>query len=231
MSKDKKLVPLRSGSGDVGLMQMNEKVWRGFYSQQQLRWDIAYNSVAGAEVLLDYLVKHAIRSGEHRHPGGLDNLARASYSAYNGGPSQVARYRNKQASSYGKKVDAAFWDKYQQVAAGNELAVSRCLGGNLSGPVQASESAGSNAKASGAGGPAATPLEHFTLQLGAFSSPENAQRFIKQLAGEARVQRRRKGDIGQYLVLYGSYPTRAQAETAKKGLAKFQPMVRQLGDL
>ena len=133
VSDERKLVPLRSGTGDVGLMQVNERVWRGFYDQQRLRWDIGYNGTAGTEVLLDYLLRYAIRKGEDRHPGGIDNLARASYSAYNGGPSRLGRYRDAGASAYGQKVDRAFWDKYRQVAAGNELAVSRCLGGNLSG--------------------------------------------------------------------------------------------------
>jgi hypothetical protein len=230
---DRKLVPLRSASGDVGLMQVNERVWRGFYSQQKLRWDITYNSAAGAEVLLDYLVKYAIRKGEHRQPGGLNNLARASYSAYNGGPSQVSRYRNDSASAYGKKVDAAFWDKYRQVAAGNELAVSRCLGGDLSGPASASGSSTRHEKTSGPRGVAASSAEQFTLQLGVFSTIENAQAFINQndLAGKARVQRRRKGDTNQYLVLYGSYATRAQAEKAKQGLASLQPWIRRVGDL
>lgn len=134
VSDDRKLVPLRSGTGDVGLMQINERVWRGFYNQQRLRWDIDYNGAAGAEVLIDYLLRYALRKGEHRQPGGTVNLARASYSAYNGGPSKVARYRSDKASTYGKKVDRLFWEKYQQVSAGNELAVSVCLGGNLSGP-------------------------------------------------------------------------------------------------
>jgi hypothetical protein len=133
VSDDRKLVPLRSGSGDVGLMQINERVWRGFYDQQRLRWDIDYNSSAGAEVLIDYLLKYAIRKGEHQQPGGISNLARASYSAYNGGPSRLTRYRSSAASAYGQKVDTLFWEKYQQVAAGNELAVSECLGGSLSG--------------------------------------------------------------------------------------------------
>ncbi|GAB5412892.1 MAG: hypothetical protein Cons2KO_04950 [Congregibacter sp.] len=137
VSEDRKLVPLRSGSGDVGLMQINERVWRGFYDQQRLRWDIEYNGKAGAEVLIDYLMRYALRKGEHRQPGGVTNLVRASYSAYNGGPSKVARYRSTDASKYGKKVDRLFWEKYQQVAAGNELAVSACLGGNLSGPALA----------------------------------------------------------------------------------------------
>lgn len=232
VSDDRKLVPLRSGTGDVGLMQMNERVWRGFYDQQRLRWDIEYNGRAGAEVLLDYLMKYALRKGEHKQPGGLDNLARASYSAYNGGPSQVARYRSKKASSYGKKVDTAFWDKYQQVSAGNELAVSRCLGGNLSGRAVA------GGAPAGAGSAAPQPAAahspaHFTLQLGAFSSAQNAQSFIAQhaLGKQASVRQRREKGVDQFLVLYGSYATRAQADAAKQQLAKLQPWVRTFGDL
>lgn len=233
ISADRKLVPLRSASGDVGLMQVNERVWRGFYNLQQLRWDIAYNSAAGAEVLLDYLLKYAIRKGEHRQPGGITNLARASYSAYNGGPSQISRYRSNKASAYGKQVDAAFWDKYRQVAAGNELAVSQCLGGDLSGPVSASGSSGGGKKSPAPGGTAAPSAGQFTLQLGVFSATENAEAFIRQngLAGKARVQRRRTGDTGQYLVLYGNYATRTEAERAQKNLASLKPWVRRVGDL
>jgi hypothetical protein len=127
--KQKKIQPLRSDSGDVGIMQLNEKVWRGFYDIQKLRWDITYNSRAGSEVLFNYLVRHALKQGENNRPGGLDNLARASYSAYNGGPAQVSRYRDPGAAAPGKKVDAAFWKKYRQVKAGDELNVARCLGG------------------------------------------------------------------------------------------------------
>ena len=232
ISADRKLVPLRSGTGDVGLMQINERVWRGFYDQQQLRWDIAYNSAAGPQVLLDYLVKYAIRKGEHRQPGGVVNLARSAYSAYNGGPSQVARYRSDTASAYGRKVDAAFWDKYQQVAAGNELGVSRCLGGNLSGAA-APFATRRSATAAVAVSPAVRSAQDFTLQLGVFSAAESARTFISEndLAANANVHRRRRGDTSQYLVLYGSYTDRAQAETAKQGLSRFEPWVRRFGDL
>lgn len=126
--QDGQMVPLLSSTGDVGLMQMNERVWRGFYDLQKLRWDITYNSNAGAEVLLDYLLKYAIRRAEHKHSGGLDNLARASYSAYNGGPAQASRYRKPEASAYGKKVDAAFWRKYQWISEGDQSGIARCLG-------------------------------------------------------------------------------------------------------
>jgi hypothetical protein len=233
ISDDRKLVPLRSGTGDVGLMQVNERVWRGFYDQQQLRWDIDYNSAAGAEVLVDYLVKYAIRKGEHRQPGGFTNLARASYSAYNGGPSKVSRYRSDKASAYGRKVDALFWEKYQQVAAGNELAVSGCLGGNLSGravteglPYLASETTQATKRT-------APNPNGFTLQLGAFSSEKSARSFISQnaLGALASARRRSKGDTRQYLVLYGDYTTRTQAEAARQQLARLEPWIRRFSDL
>ena len=131
---DKRIAPLRSASGDIGLMQVNERVWRGFYDLQKLRWDINYNSRAGAEILLDYMVKYAVKRGEHSQPGGITNLARASYSAYNGGPGQVARYRSAKVAAAHKKIDKLFWDKYQQVDAGKAMNVAACLGEELDGP-------------------------------------------------------------------------------------------------
>jgi hypothetical protein len=126
--QDGQIQPLISSTGDVGLMQMNERVWRGFYDLQKLRWNIAYNSNAGSEVLLDYLIKYAIRRNEHKESGGLDNLARASYSAYNGGPSKASRYRKADVSPYHRKIDMAFWKKYQWISAGDQGGIARCLG-------------------------------------------------------------------------------------------------------
>ena len=131
---NKRIEPLRSSTGDVGLMQVNERVWRGFYDLQKLRWDIGYNGRAGSEILLEYLVKYALKRGEHNQPGGLPNLARASYSAYNGGPGQVARYRNAKAPALNRKVDSSFWEKYRQVDAGNARNVAYCLGEDPGGP-------------------------------------------------------------------------------------------------
>ena len=130
--KNKKIVTLRSSSGDTGLMQINERVWRGLYNTQKLRWDIAYNARAGVEVLHRYLVKYSLKRGEQKHKGGLDNLARSAYSAYNAGPDQTSRYRNPKAPAAHQKIDAAFWEKYQAVKQGKELQVAECLGGDLS---------------------------------------------------------------------------------------------------
>ena len=129
--KNKKVVTLRSNTGDTGLMQMNERVWRGLYNTQKLRWDTAYNVRAGVEVLHRYLVKYSLKRGEQKHKGGLDNLARSAYSAYNGGPDQTSRYRNPRAPSVHQKTDALFWMKYQAVKQGKALQVAECLGGDV----------------------------------------------------------------------------------------------------
>ncbi len=114
----RKIVPLISGTGDIGMLQINEKVWRGFYSPAKLRWDITYNARAGSEILFKFMVNYALKRHEHKKDGGLANLARATYSAYNGGPSQVGRYRSKNVPTAHKKIDTAFWTKYKQISQG-----------------------------------------------------------------------------------------------------------------
>lgn len=123
------LRPLQSAVGSVGLMQVNQHVWRGFYDVQGLRTDVAYNTSAGSEILLHYLVDYAIAKGEHTKTGNVDNLSRASYAAYNAGPGQLARYRNPKAVARAKRVDEAFWTKYKTIKSGKELAVAACFGG------------------------------------------------------------------------------------------------------
>lgn len=120
----KKGTPVTSTTGDVGLMQVNRNTWRSVYDLKGLNGDIQYNGNAGGEILLYYLTKHAIRKNEDKQTGG--NLARATYSAYNGGPSAVGRYRGVRQSPVWKKVDEAFWEKFQVVSAGNEIGVKSC---------------------------------------------------------------------------------------------------------
>jgi Transglycosylase SLT domain len=122
--KGKSITPLLSSTGDLGLMQVNRNTWRGVYDLKRLSGDIEYNSNAGGEILDYYLMRHAIRKNENKQPGG--HLARATYSAYNGGPGAVGRYRSAKAIPALKKVDEAFWDKFQAVSFGRELEVQRC---------------------------------------------------------------------------------------------------------
>src|SRR5215831_1877723 len=126
VKKGEKLAPLASSTGDLGLMQVNRNTWRGLYDLNGLSGDIEYNSKAGSEILLYYLSRFAISKREDKQPGG--NLARATYSAYNGGPRAVGRYRTATTIPALKKVDEAFWTKFRAVSAGKELAVKGCYG-------------------------------------------------------------------------------------------------------
>ncbi|MGH7931379.1 MAG: lytic transglycosylase domain-containing protein, partial [Candidatus Binatia bacterium] len=126
VKKGNRLAPLASASGDLGLMQVNRNTWRNLYDVKQLGGDIEYNGSAGGEILEHYLTRYALRKNEHKQPGG--HLARATYAAYNGGPSHLTRYRAAKQNNELKKVDDAFWDKFQAVSAGRELDVQRCYG-------------------------------------------------------------------------------------------------------
>ncbi|HTO09334.1 MAG TPA: transglycosylase SLT domain-containing protein [Myxococcota bacterium] len=118
---------IRSRAGAVGLMQVNSRVWRGFYDPRFLLGDPAYNARAGSEILVRYYLDLAYAKGEQRR-GGIEGLVRATYSAYNGGPGALARYRDAQAHGRARSVDAAFFKKYQAVRAGRVLDVLKCFG-------------------------------------------------------------------------------------------------------
>jgi len=105
---------LNSSTGDVGMMQINVRIWRGFFNPEKLRWSAAYNAGAGAEILQQLLIRYGAREARER----LENAARATYSAYHGGPARYRRYRLAQVPVFQRAVDRAFWEKYQVVAAG-----------------------------------------------------------------------------------------------------------------
>jgi hypothetical protein len=122
--KDGVVTYLASVTSDVGIMQINARIWRGFFNPERLRWSIAYNAGAGAEILYHLLGRYGIREAADR----LDNAARSTYSAYNGGPSRYRRYRLlARVPEYSRRVDRAFWEKYQQVASGAARERVLCL--------------------------------------------------------------------------------------------------------
>ncbi|MGB6010213.1 MAG: SPOR domain-containing protein [Desulfobacterales bacterium] len=246
--QNRKVVPLISTSGDIGLLQINEKVWRGFYSPSKLRWDITYNARAGSEILFKFMVDYALKQQEHKHGGGLSNLARATYSAYNGGPSQVSRYRKNDVPAAHKKIDTAFWEKYQQVDQGQELAVAKCLGVQASGSMTAAVQKNQGRKQSGSK-QVATPKQsqrienvgwirdrnpkHFTLQLAAMSGEQAGKEFIKQQsqAGSFAYYRKKQKGRNFYVVIYGSFANRADAEKAAARFAQLRPWIRDFGSI
>jgi len=126
-----KIKPLTSAAGAIGIMQVNQRVWRGFYDRESLRRDIGYNASAGNEILRHYLVDYVIAEGEHLKTDEIDNLVRATYAVYNGGPAHIDRYRKKTIRKALRAIDQSFWAKYQ-ILQRDELAVARCFNVNLS---------------------------------------------------------------------------------------------------
>src|SRR5437879_2507502 len=82
VERDGQVTYLLSKSGDVGIMQVNRRVWRGFFDLAKLEWDITYNAGAGAEILAQLLTRYGSREAS----GRLENAARATSAAHNGGP-------------------------------------------------------------------------------------------------------------------------------------------------
>jgi hypothetical protein len=117
---------LTSPVGALGMMQINGRVWRGLYDLQRLAEEVDYNVSAGTEILEHYLVDYAIRRGEHKHVGGDDNLIRATYAAYNGGPSHLGRYRRDETPARLRAIDDEFWRHYQTIKADQWPDVSSC---------------------------------------------------------------------------------------------------------
>ncbi|MGH7895412.1 MAG: transglycosylase SLT domain-containing protein, partial [Candidatus Binatia bacterium] len=105
---------LLSATGDVGIMQVNRRVWRGFFDVRKLEWDALYNAAAGAEILVQLLGRFGAAEGATV----VENAARATYSAYNAGPAAHRRYRSAKASPLGRAIDRDFYAKFRLVAAG-----------------------------------------------------------------------------------------------------------------
>lgn len=124
--KKGKRQPLLSGVGAAGVMQVLPRVWRGFYNVKGLKWDFAYNARAGSEIFMHYFRDYAVKKGEHRITGNPDNLARATYAAYNAGPSGLTRYRKANPHPREKIVDNGYFEKYLAVKQGRWNDVRTC---------------------------------------------------------------------------------------------------------
>ncbi len=119
-----KLSYLRSGSGSIGIMQINQIVWRGFYQLERLRWDTAYNARAGAQILMRYVKDYAIPYAEKS--GDPNNVPRAAYAVYNAGPRAVGRFDKEKKHPREQRVDAHLWTLYQGIASGGQADLRTC---------------------------------------------------------------------------------------------------------
>lgn len=125
--RGEKVQPLTSTYGSIGIMQVNPRVWRGFYDLGQLQQNPVYNTYAGAQILLRYFSKYGLEEG--KRTGNFRNSARAAYSVYNAGPRAVDRYRSSNSSDREKRVDQQFWKIYQGFEANGEVDLESCTCG------------------------------------------------------------------------------------------------------
>lgn len=129
--KNGEVVYLRSyNDTSVGLMQINEIVWRGMYDREKLRWDIEYNAEVGCRIIDLYLTRYALRRMKRlnfKKPLENDTLAQIVYAMYNGGPRQFYKFlkRDKREQLY--LSDHLFWDKYVWIKNGEWDNVRKCL--------------------------------------------------------------------------------------------------------
>ncbi|MFZ5586989.1 MAG: transglycosylase SLT domain-containing protein [Thermodesulfobacteriota bacterium] len=124
-----KIAPLRSyNNTSVGLMQINERVWRGLYNLNSLRWNVLYNVKAGCEILELYLREYALPNLNPARPLDEASLARAVYAMYNGGPAQFQRFLKRHAQKNYYLSDKLFAEKLAWVQAGRWELMSHCLG-------------------------------------------------------------------------------------------------------
>lgn len=117
---------LRSAGGAVGMMQINGRVWRKVYDLDRLVDEVDYNVNAGIDILTHYMIDYAIRKGEHEQPGGEDNLVKATYAAYNGGPGHLARYRSENTPAQLQAIDYEFWRHYTIIKEDKWPDISSC---------------------------------------------------------------------------------------------------------
>jgi hypothetical protein len=96
----------------VGLMQINERVWRGFYRIESLRWNIRYNIRAGCEILDLYLRDYAVKRSQSKGALDRDTLVQVTYSMYNAGPGEYFEFLKRTEKNALNRRDKLFWERY-----------------------------------------------------------------------------------------------------------------------
>jgi hypothetical protein len=125
-----KVTYLRSASRSVGIMQINQHVWRGFYDVEKLRWNTAYNIRAGTQILQRYVNDYAIPYAQKS--GKPTDVPRAAYAVYNAGPRAVGRFAKAELHPREKRVDDKLLGLYQGIAAGGKADLENCAVKNTS---------------------------------------------------------------------------------------------------
>ncbi len=236
---EKGVKPITSSTGSVGIMQVNRKVWRGLYDAGKLETDIAYNARAGSEILLHYYKDYAMKK-ELGKSNAVDSLARATYAAYNGGPRQLARYRESATPERLRKIDVSFWEKYKKIKSGDIKSVAGCYGETAGAVIANSPPAKSNKTIKSTSRPAGllqSDPDNYTIQLMSSRSETQIIRYIQEnkLAGKAEYYTYRHNNETWYGLVYGSFASRtaaeARAQSLKQSMGLSSTWVRQISSI
>ncbi len=112
---------LESATGDIGLMQVNKHVWRGFYDIERLKWDVLYNAGAGCKRILARMMQVCVDVASLLDPVLISShLARSALAGYNGGPGACNRWRRREPAAL-KQIDSSFLDKYEAAENGTQI--------------------------------------------------------------------------------------------------------------
>jgi hypothetical protein len=127
----KKLTYIRSYTNtSVGIMQINERVWRGIYDINHLRWDVSYNATAGIDILNLYLKKYALpkmKSLKGKDALDKDGVASSLYAMYNEGPAEFSKFVKRRSTDQFTNIDKQFKEKYIWVKSGQWERLSDCF--------------------------------------------------------------------------------------------------------
>jgi hypothetical protein len=107
-------------------MQVNERVWRGIYDRNRLRWDIRYNARAGCEIADLYLRRHAL---PHKAAAKIGQVPGMVYAMYSGGPGQLDNYLARHKGGKLLPSDQGFAEKWTWVDKRDWQQLAKCLGG------------------------------------------------------------------------------------------------------
>lgn len=129
--KGNRITYIRSYNGtSVGIMQINERVWRGLYDEKHLRWDIEYNVMAGCEILALYFRQYALMESKGINPQEEPDdvvLARVTYAVYNAGPGERREFLKRKKQGHYSRIDKLFFEKYQWVKNDQWEKAKECL--------------------------------------------------------------------------------------------------------
>jgi hypothetical protein len=114
-------------NSSLGAMQINQRVWRGVYKVDSLRWNPLYNVCAGSEIADYYLRRYALKKMDPANPLEPDTLARVVYAMYNGGPGEFKKFLERSRKNSFYESDQLFFEKYLWSKEGKFNKLSLCL--------------------------------------------------------------------------------------------------------